>query len=144
MMQMKSMKWRNAYILLYERKNPIDVLSEEEEEALKLQAKEPIIIKDVEMKTPNSLSILEEIEEKIAYENQKYWQNRFLFGNEYNEFVYDISLYWNTACVIPKNYLTKNDDFHITLFAKPPEYERDENIMEPIDEKLPLIHNFTQ
>ena len=26
------MKWRNAYILLYERKNPIEVQSDDEEE----------------------------------------------------------------------------------------------------------------
>ena len=88
--------------------------------------------------------LMEEIEEKIAYENQKYWQNRFLFGNEYNEFVWDISLNWNTSCIIPKNYLTKNDDFHIHNWLKPLEYERDETIMEPIDEKLPLIKNYTQ
>ena len=75
---------------------------------------------------PTGLTILEEIEEKIAYENQKYWQNRFLFGQEYNEFVYDISVYWNTTNIIPKNYLTKNDDFHIYNQQKPPEYERDE------------------
>jgi hypothetical protein len=29
---MKTMKWRNAYILIYERKTPIEVQSEEEEE----------------------------------------------------------------------------------------------------------------
>lgn len=86
------------------------------------------------------LTILEEIEQKIAYENQKYWQNRFLFGQEYAEFVYDISLNWNTAMVIPKNYLTKNDDFHLTLISKPPEYEKDETILDPIDEKLPLTN----
>lgn len=30
MMQMKSMKWRNAYLLFYERKVPTDVYSDEE------------------------------------------------------------------------------------------------------------------
>lgn len=131
-MQMKSMKWRNAYILLYERKVPVDVQSDEEEEASKTKE-----TKDVEM-NPTGLSILEEIEEKIAYENQKYWQNRFLFGSEYNEFVYDIAQTWNTSCIIPKYFLTKNDDFHIYGYPKPPEYERDDTIMEPVDEKMPL------
>jgi hypothetical protein len=65
------------------------------------------------------LAILSEIEEKIAYENQKYWQNRFLFGNEYHEFVYDVGLNWNTSNIIPKNYLTKNNDFHIVPFSMP-------------------------
>jgi hypothetical protein len=35
MMQIKSMKWRNAYLLFYERKTPIDINSDEEEESLK-------------------------------------------------------------------------------------------------------------
>lgn len=92
----------------------------------------------------NGLSILDEIEEKIAYENQKYWQNRFLFGSEYNEFVYEISQFWNTSCIVNKTFLTKNDDFHIYNQAKPIEYERDDNILEPADEKLPLSLKYTQ
>ena len=60
-----------------------------------------------------TLSIANEIEDKIHYENQKYWQNRFLFGNEFHEFVYDLSLNWNTSCLIPKEFLSKNNDFHI-------------------------------
>jgi hypothetical protein len=50
------MKWRNAYILIYERKTPIEVQSEEEEE--KNQSKSSINLQDdVEMKV-NQLSIL--------------------------------------------------------------------------------------
>jgi len=60
-----------------------------------------------------------DIEAKIAYENQKYWQNRFLFGVEYHEFIYDLALYWNTLCLIPKSFLTKNDDFHLLGVQKP-------------------------
>lgn len=52
---MKSMKWRNAYILLYERKVAVDIPSDEEEDSK--QSKE-IINPDVNMK---ELSILEEI-----------------------------------------------------------------------------------
>lgn len=63
--------------------------------------------------TISQIQIIPEIEEKIAYENQKYWQNRFLFSPEYSEFVYDVAQNWNTNCIIPKQYLTKNDDFHI-------------------------------
>jgi hypothetical protein len=71
MVQMKSMKWRNAYLLFYERKVPIDIHSDDEKENEKSSTKE-----DVEMqvvKTGSEISILSEIEEKIAYENQKYW-----------------------------------------------------------------------
>ena len=63
-----------------------------------------------------------DIEEKIVYENQKYWQNRFLFGAEYHQFVYDISLYWNTSTIIPKHFMTKNNDFGRLGLPIPPEY----------------------
>lgn len=135
-MMMKSMKWRNAYLLFYERKTPCDVVSDEEAEKTASKGQE-----DIEMQTddsPKEFSILSEIEEKIAYENQKYWQNRFLFGNEYHEFVYDISLNWNTSNIIPKNNLTKNNDFHIVGYPMPKEYERDLTIPEPLDVKIPL------
>lgn len=79
-----------------------------------------------------------EIEEKIVYENQKYWQNRFLFGNEYMDFVYDLSLYWNTTTVIPRTYLTKNDDFDLMRTECPPEYKSNPNIPEAGDVSLPL------
>ena len=42
------MKWRNAYILLYERKNPIEVVSEDEEEKSYSKNNEEI---DIEMQT---------------------------------------------------------------------------------------------
>ncbi|CDW78729.1 UNKNOWN [Stylonychia lemnae] len=136
MVQIKSMKWRNAYLLFYEKKVQTEMNSDDEKELDKTHssAKE-----DVEMKTDSQeLSTLAEIEEKIAYENQKYWQNRFLFGNEYHEFVYDVALNWNTSQIIPKNFLTKNNDFHLVNLPMPKEYERDINILEPPDLKYPI------
>ena len=44
MVQMKTMKWRNAYLLIYERKTMQDVVSEDEEEKTTNLANE-----DVEM-----------------------------------------------------------------------------------------------
>jgi hypothetical protein len=81
----------------------------------------------------NPVTISSEIEQKIIDENQKYWQNRFLFGNEYHEFVYDLSLNWNTSCLIPREYLTKNNDFHIVNQQCPQEYLKDLSIPDPID-----------
>lgn len=91
-----------------------------------------------QIKTGNDVTILNEIEEKIAYENTKYWQNRFLFGHEYQEFVYDVALNWNTSNLIPKNYLTKNNDFTIVGYPMPKEYEKDLNIPDPLDIRMPL------
>jgi hypothetical protein len=136
MMQVKTMKLRNAYLLFYERKTPIDIQSDDEKESEKTVSNVSVPIggdekmvddsiakdADIEMDAVMSsrgntsvqaVSLSSDIEQKILYENQKYWQNRFLFGNEYHEFVYDLSLNWNTSCLIPKEFLTKNNDFHI-------------------------------
>ena len=137
MVQMKTMKWRNAYLLIYERKNTNDIVHSDEE----LDKTSSFKQEDVEMKNAvqsQELNILSEIEEKIAYENQKYWQNRFLFSNEYQEFVYDVSLNWNTSNLLPKTTLTKNNDAHIVKYNIPLEYEKDDTIPDPLDTKLPI------
>ena len=137
MVQMKTMKWRNAYLLIYERKNLNDVVHSDDE----LDKTSSFKQEDVEMKNAASsqeVHILSEIEEKIAYENQKYWQNRFLFSNEYQEFVNDVSLYWNTSNILPRNTLTKNNDAHIVGWPIPQDYYQDLTVLEPIDVKMPL------
>jgi hypothetical protein len=50
---------------------------------------------------------------KIAADNHKYWQNRFLFGPEYFEFVQQIILHWNTNRVIPYEVSWRNNDYHL-------------------------------
>lgn len=152
MMQMKTMKWRNAYLLFYERNIATDIISDEDKEPENPISSETDVVvtkdEDVEMAmssrglllTPSTTNyqIPSEIETKIVYENQKYWQNRFLFGNEYHEFVYDISLNWNTSNLIPKNYLSKNSDFHLLNMKCPSEYEKDMSIIDPQDVKVPM------
>ena len=85
-----------------------------------------------------SIAINSEIEQKITYENQKYWQNRFLFGAEYHEFVQDVSLYWNTSNIIAKNYLSKNNDFKLHGYNCPKEYEQNVSIPDPLDVTIPI------
>lgn len=48
---MKSMKWRNAYLLFYEKKVPADMNSEDEKEVDKTHSASK---EDVEMKSVNS------------------------------------------------------------------------------------------
>ena len=66
MMQMKNMKWRNAYLLFYERKVPEDINSEDEPErlaALKSNKSVPLnvhtssIDDDIEMQTVSSKTL---------------------------------------------------------------------------------------
>ena len=157
------MKLRNAYLLFYERKSPVDIQSDEEKESEKTVSNTSVPVggdekmtdvtmitgvqsADVEMEGMSSrglvplksVAIASDIEQKIQYENQKYWQNRFLFGNEYHEFVYDVSLNWNTSCIIPKEFLSKNNDFALVKQQCPPEYLKDTSIADPIDIKMPI------
>jgi|LauGreDrversion4_2_1035121.scaffolds.fasta_scaffold10741_1 uncharacterized UBP type Zn finger protein len=84
MMQMKTMKWRNAYLLLYERKVPVDIGNSDDEKETEKTNNSSVVDTttkesvnkdgDIEMLQPlNSVKISNEIESKIAYENQKYW-----------------------------------------------------------------------
>lgn len=56
------------------------------------------------------------IQQKILLENQKYWQNKFLFGSEYFEFVSEVTHYWDTAHIVPLRCINKNNDSHIVGF----------------------------
>ena len=40
--------------------------------------------------------------------------------------------------MIPKNYLTKNNDFNLTNQICPKEYEKNPNIPDPLDVKIPM------
>lgn len=89
MMQMKSIRYRNAYLLFYERKTPYNIVEDEDKEGEKANNQEPNLSQiqktadeDVEMSMSSrggdiglipSISINNEIELKIMYENQKYW-----------------------------------------------------------------------
>lgn len=74
MMQIKTMKWRNAYLLFYERKVPVDINSDEEKEAEKTPSAKTGASEDVEMTqapltTAISSPVPSDIEQKIIYEN---------------------------------------------------------------------------
>ena len=92
MMQVKTMKLRNAYLLFYERKTPIDIQSDEEKESEKTVSNVSVPIggdekmtddtvskeADIEMDTVMSsrgnttvqvVPLSTEIEQKILYEN---------------------------------------------------------------------------
>jgi hypothetical protein len=147
MMQMKSVRYRNAYLLFYERKNPCDIVEDDEKEGEKPNSSDQQSLtekpteEDVEMSMSStggigatqSVALNSEIEQKIVYENQKYWQNRFLFGAEYHEFVKDIALYWNTSNIIAKYYLSKNNDFNLLGYTCPKEYEQNNSIPNALD-----------
>lgn len=46
--------------------------------------------------------------QKIAQQNHKYWQNRFLFSSEYTEFVCNLTANWNTQFVVPAQSSDRN------------------------------------
>jgi ubiquitin carboxyl-terminal hydrolase 9/24 len=123
MVQMKTQKWRNAYLVIYERKNQTYVYKEDDESAdvkaaAEKEEKEELPEDDDLVKKLRIADPQHPIQQKISLENQKYWQNKFLFGNEYFEFVSEICHYWDTANIIPLNVLNRNNDSHITGFQQ--------------------------
>ena len=77
---MKSQKWRNAYVVIYERDAPIEV------DYVETESKGDLVLRPRDDYSKYAINVPKEIEEKIMFENEKYWQNRFLFGSEYIEF----------------------------------------------------------
>jgi hypothetical protein len=85
------------------------------------------------------------IQQKIRLENQKYWQNKFLFGKEYLHFVTEITHEWDTANIIPMKSLNRNNDEQIVRFMQ--RYPEDKaalhaDISPPPDEVLDLRLQF--
>ena len=50
---------------------------------------------------------------RIAAENRKYWQNRFLFGVDASNFAQEMLIYWNTNITIPAIASPRNEDLHL-------------------------------
>lgn len=145
MMQMKSQKWRNAYIVLYERKNQVYVPPDEDGEAnAPAKAKEESQLPDDEDAQAKVVKLSDEshpIQMRIRLENQKYWQNKFLFGKEYADFVEEVAHFWDMGKMVPLTVLNRNDDSHITGFpqrkSQDPNSQQD-SMVTPIDEVLDL------
>jgi hypothetical protein len=114
--------------LLYERKTLTDFRSDDEKEGDKTisELNVPIFMDTVMTlrgnNTGHGIHLSSDIEQKILLKNKKYWQKRFLFGEEYRDFVYDLSVKWNTSCYIPRKFLTKNNDFQLENQDCPEEY----------------------
>lgn len=86
MMQMRSQKWRNAYLVIYERKNQQEIRDEEAEavatgvrpaasttvadqvESMMDEESKSTVAKAVKLSSPEH-----PIQQKILLENQKYW-----------------------------------------------------------------------
>lgn len=112
------MKSRNAYLVFYDRIVDEDWPDSDEEE--------------VEEAYPNEVVTLpDEIKEMITISNKKYWQNKFLFAQEYLNKFAEIFTYWNTSVVIPYQFSTRVDDKHLYPFKKP---VKSKNIYEPSPE----------
>lgn len=111
--QMRTQKWRNAYLVVYERKEQT-IEPEQDPDQPK-----PTILEPVEPTNPKPTLADPEhpINSQILLDNQKYWQNKFLFGAEYFDFVSEISHYWDTGNIIPLISTNKNNDSHIAGFS---------------------------
>lgn len=125
MVQMRTQKWRNAYLVIYERKNQSEMHQEEEEviatgsgKAADLNAQVESMVDEESSagKRPKLEDPEHPIQQKILLENQKYWQNKFLFGAEYFDFLSELTHYWDTANIVPLTTINKNNDGHLVGF----------------------------
>ena len=143
--------------MIYERKNQ-DILIKDEEvvdgpSPTKLSKKDSKIEEELNLEDdvkdkekPVKCKIDDEdhpIQQKIRLENQKYWQNKFLFGTEYFEFVSDITHFWDTANMVPLVVLNCNNDSAITGYEQrqPAAGNLNSDILKPLDEILDLRQN---
>lgn len=93
MMQMTGEKWRNAYVLVYERRAP-DVPEQENGEVIEKEEDSKMSVESNTSKQAqesNELSPMRQIEEQIQESNLKYWKSRFLFGLEFQDFIIDFA-----------------------------------------------------
>jgi len=106
---------------VYERINQSDLISKDEEQESheKKPETEDVSMEEEanEKKKPKLQDSEHPINQKIMLENQKYWQNKFLFGSEYFDFIAEVTHYWDTANIIPSTVINRNNDTHLTQFG---------------------------
>ena len=88
--------------------------------------------------------VLEEdnrLNKKIQWDIHRYWHIRYLFKDDYQNFVTKILLYWNTTVMIPRDISWRNNDFHL-LDPKFANFQVEQKttleIADPIDTSLDL------
>lgn len=125
-------KHRNAYVLFYERISHEEIPysdSEDEEKPAENENETKKEESDVQMNSEHEdsntkepalqrqltthIKIPDEIAELVEEENRKYWQYRFLFSQEYSEFILELCSLWNTKHMVLLNYDTRNRDYHL-------------------------------
>jgi hypothetical protein len=126
-------------LLVYKRK--LEDFNDEEEEIDKSKA----VVSLCGQKTLN-MDPESHIYKKVANSNHKYWQNRYLFGDECADFVKQLVLHWNTNYVIPAQTSWRNNDIHLT---EPIFRQFSENASRPLsiqavrDLKINLVIKYT-
>lgn len=96
-------------MVIYERKYQQEVDHGDEEEVAKPKEDKEMQPCD-QRTTPKIWESEHPIQQKIMLENQKYWQNKFLFANEYFDFVNEVTHFWDMKRVVPLQVYNRNDD----------------------------------
>jgi ubiquitin carboxyl-terminal hydrolase 9/24 len=123
-------KHRNAYVLFYERIADEEIpYSDDEDESTQnnqvkdgndesdaqMVSEQADEVSDPKLQRANTMTVKipDEIADMVEEENRKYWQYRFMFSQEYSEFILELCSLWNTKHMVLLNYDTRNRDYHI-------------------------------
>ena len=110
---------RNAYVLIYKRKLTDESLIVNEDEAASATANEPnpeAASQVVPYKlgaTKLQLELDNPLNKKIEWDNHRYWHIRYLFREEYSNFVTRTLRYWHTHYIIQREISWRNQSDHL-------------------------------
>ena len=107
------MRMRNAYVLIYKRKltdESLLVTDEDGSAAQQAAADGAEEAKSDYKLGSQALSLAPDspLNQKIQWDNHRYWHIRYLFRDDYQSFVTSTLLYWNTARIIPAEVTWRN------------------------------------
>jgi len=89
-----------------ESAQPTDSQNKEESDIVMASENEDTI-QDPILKRGMTVRIPDEIAGQVEEDNRKYWQVRFMFSIEYDQFIQQLCALWNTKNITFMNYDTK-------------------------------------
>ena len=111
---------RNAYVLIYKRKLTDESLIVRDEDHTTVQVDGQASSQISTGPTNHQLGSMtmqldsdNPLNQRIQWDNHRYWHIRFLFREDYQTFVTNVLKFWHTENIIPAKVSWRNQDFHL-------------------------------